>query len=541
MSWNTMTDGTIRSVTSLRQVAFAAMALASFALYAAGVLALHQDRTGQWDNERSGMAAAVSYLAYRAPLGAVAFNVERYFLQRPVDSAGQPLQTTRPFAIDPEEAIAAATAGRSMPSGGFRMFTIDGSGAGLPLFYTIAMGMFGTHVSSLVAFYLMVVGISVFAFAWRYRDERQFVVLLYFLTTSVMLLTPLCWLQIGADAAPIGGYRLFPLAAVLPVLHLYFEIVEPSDHAGRKLENSKLLALFIQGTVFFAVFLVRSSAGYLLITLVLVSILRLRPYPGGIKGNLRSPLGRKFASWAAAFVFWAAIIAVAMPHYVKEGRVFGVFWHRALVSLSYHPQWPFGNMSEVYNCTKYIPEGLTVRLSDRIGHCVWWAYPPNATRAAGSVNEDVYGGAYEAAMRRAYFYVLFHYPKQFFEVYAYTKSALIWDVLTSAWSFLLQLTDAPVAKSLFAIVAAQLALFISFIVAAAAAGLKAVDGKMLIFPLAFLVSLLPLYVVWAVLWTSADTIVLFYCCLALVPALILQWAAGFVFTGRMRAATQRQI
>jgi hypothetical protein len=42
----------------LRWIAFAAMTFASFALYAAGVLALRQDLTSQWDNERSATAAA---------------------------------------------------------------------------------------------------------------------------------------------------------------------------------------------------------------------------------------------------------------------------------------------------------------------------------------------------------------------------------------------------------------------------------------------------------------------------------------------------
>src|SRR5580700_9681025 len=131
-----MTDGTIRSRRSLRQIVFVAIALASYVIYGAALLALHQE--SQWDNERDSMAVAVSHLAYGAPLGAVATNVERYFMQRPVDSAGRPLQTTRILAYDPEEAIA-ATAGGSMPSGGFRMYAIDGTGAGLPMFYTIAM------------------------------------------------------------------------------------------------------------------------------------------------------------------------------------------------------------------------------------------------------------------------------------------------------------------------------------------------------------------------------------------------------------------
>jgi hypothetical protein len=527
----TMIDGTIRSRSSLRQIVFVAIALASYVLYSAAVLALHLDRTSQWDNERDSMAVAVSHLAYRAPLGAVAINVERYFMQLAVDSAGRRLQATRIFANGPEEALA-ATAGGSMPSGGFRMFAMDGSGAGLPMFYTIAMGMFGAHVSSLVAFYLIAVGISVLAFAWRYRDERQFVVVLYFLISSVMLLTPLFSSEFNANTAPIGGYRLCTLVAILPALHLYFEILEPSDHARRKLEISNLLALFVQGALFFAIILTRSSAGYLLIALMLVLVLRL--YRGKIKGTLRSPLGYKLASWGAPLVFWVAIVVVAMPQYVKEGRVFGIFWHRAFVSLSLHPQWPFGDMSEVYDCKKVFSEGLGPQGSDHNGHCVWFAYPPNATRPLGEVSDGLYGGEYETAMRRAYFYVLFHYPKQFFEVHAYTKSALIWRVLTGTWPSLVQHDDAPDAKLLFAIVGAQLLLLISFIITAAA-GLKAVGREMLIFPAAFVASLLPLYVAWAMQWTSADTIFLFYCCMALVPSLFLQWAASFVFARWTRA------
>jgi hypothetical protein len=522
-----MTVGSIRILSSLRQIVFVATALASFVLYGAAVLALHQE--SQWDNERDSMAVAVSHLAYRAPLGAVATNVERYFMQRPVGSAGPPLRKTRIFANGPEEALA-ATAGGSMASGGFRMYAVDGSGAGLPMFYTIAMGMFGAHVSSLVAFYLIAVGISVFAFVWCYRDERQFVVVLYFLIMSMMLLTPLCWSEFNVNTAPIGGYRLCTLVAVLPALHLYFEIVEPSDRARRKLEISNLLALFVQGALFFAIILVRSSAGYLLIVLMLVSVVRL--YRGEIKGTLRSALAYKLTSWGAPLIIWVAIVVVAMPQYVKEGRVFGNFWHRALVSLSFHPQWPFGDMRQVYDCTKFIPTGLDNRIYDSNGYCVWFADPSNATR---DINLELGGRAYESAMRRAYFYVLFHYPKQFFEANAYVKSAMIWDALTGAGRDLFQLGNAPVAKPVFVIVGAQLLLLISFIIMAAAAGLKAIDSKMLFFPAAFLVSLLPLYVAWALPWTTADTIFLLNCCVALVPALFLQWTVGIVFSWWTRA------
>jgi hypothetical protein len=57
-----MNDGTADNFGGLRRIAFAAMALASCVLYAAGVLALHQDRTSWWDNGRSAMAAADTQL-----------------------------------------------------------------------------------------------------------------------------------------------------------------------------------------------------------------------------------------------------------------------------------------------------------------------------------------------------------------------------------------------------------------------------------------------------------------------------------------------
>ena len=145
------------------------MALASFVLYAAGVLALHQDRTSGWDNERSAMAAAVSYLKYGTRFGAVAINVEHHFTRPPPANSGG----TQIFANSAKEALA-ATADGSTPPGDVRAFIIDGSGAGLTLLVTIAMAMFGPHTSSLVMFYLALIGVSTLAFMLRYRDERQF-------------------------------------------------------------------------------------------------------------------------------------------------------------------------------------------------------------------------------------------------------------------------------------------------------------------------------------------------------------------------------
>ena len=142
-----------------------------------------------------------------------------------------------------------------------------------------------------------------------------------------------------------------------------------------------------------------------------------------------------------------------MPQYVKSGRASGGFWRHSFVGLTLHPQWPFGNLSDVYDCKKYIPAGLTTGGSDANAHCVWVAHLLDEKRDISAAQGEIYGGDYEKDMRNAYFYVLAHYPKQVFEVYAFTKSAMIGNVLADAWASLFHLGGAPVANSLFAIVA----------------------------------------------------------------------------------------
>ena len=95
------------------------------------------------------MAAAVSHLKYGTHFGAVAINVEHYFLKLrlpiPADA--------NTFAISAKEALASTVDGSTSP-GAVRAFTTDGNGAALTLLVTIAMAMFGPHISSLVIFYL---------------------------------------------------------------------------------------------------------------------------------------------------------------------------------------------------------------------------------------------------------------------------------------------------------------------------------------------------------------------------------------------------
>jgi hypothetical protein len=482
------------------------LCVGSFVLYALAVLVLHQERAVGWNIEVQGpIPSALSHLLYRTPLGAVDSALLEKFIH--------------PEGASVQDIIAAAVAG-SIPRGATIPYTLDGNGAAANLFGTLAMWTFGPRISSLILFYLTFVGISALAFVCRYRDQRLIVVPLYFLVVTIMLLTPLSTSNVGVDQNAIGGIRYFVLAALLPALHIYFELLDRSVPMSRGVWIRNSILLFIQGLLFFAAFFERSSIGYLIGTFVLALAWRL--YRDRIERSQLVALASKTAMVAVPFAVWAIVIVTAMPAYVHSGRVFGVFWHRAFVSLSDDPQWPFGDLNKVYACTKDIPEGLSRGQQDRNAQCVWVAYPPNRNRPQIDLSREIYDGNYERVVRNAFFYVVTHYPRQTFDLYFHVKPQQIEETLLDAWNFLLQLPQAPVAKREFLLVAGQSMLFVIFAISAAFAGWMPVNRLMVVFPLLFLLSLAPRLAAWASWMTGADLIFLMYSCLILGAVLAVQ-------------------
>jgi hypothetical protein len=502
---------------SARRELFVLICTASFLLYALTALALHQDRAAGWNIEAQGpIPAAISHLVYGTPLGALDHTLLMKFYQ--------------PDGGTVQDIMAAAAAG-SVPRGATIMYTLDGNGVGANLFATLAMWLFGIDVSSLILFYLVFVGTSALAFVCRYRDQRLIVVPLYFSAVTIMLLTPLSTSHMGVNENAIGGIRFFVLAAFLPALHIFFELIDRSEPVWRGVRIFNYVLLFVQGILFSAALLVRSSTGYLLGPLLLALAWRL--YRDRAEGRRLIPLGWKSAIVVATLAFWTVFVVAATPAYVHNHREFGIFWHRAFASLSFHPAWPFGSLQQIYDCKKYIPEELS-GAPDRNAQCIWFAYPPNKERPPAEVSLEIYDGKYEMVLRNAYFYVVTHYPRQAFELYFLIKPQLIKQTFADAWSFLLQLGQAPVADGILVLVAGQLLLFVLFIVSTALGGAKPLDRRMMIFPLLFLVSLAPRFVAWASWVTGADLIFLMYSCFLLAPVL----AGQVLFVSANKLATR---
>jgi hypothetical protein len=214
-------------ITRLRML----LALASFMIYAAGAISLHQDRTSAWQIEFDGpFQAALSHSEFGAPIGTYYLNIFHHLR----NMRGDPNQYQ-----DFENLADRRT---KIVPGDLMQWVQNGEGVGYVLFSTAAMKLFGAHISSALYFFLLLVGISVCIFVWRFRDQRLLLAPLTFAALTLMLLTPLATDHYVADQAPIGGLRYFSIAGIIPAAYLLLEIL---DFAQRT--EGSLLALIGRG------------------------------------------------------------------------------------------------------------------------------------------------------------------------------------------------------------------------------------------------------------------------------------------------------
>jgi hypothetical protein len=318
--------------------------------------------------------------------------------------------------------------------------------------------------------------------------------------------------QVTLDEMPIGGNRYFGMLGVLPALHLYFDLrEEPHD-----LSQKRAVATGAQVVLLALVIIVRSGSAYLLGLIAIGALGRLR-----VIWSERARRSRFLREARRLLLIGAASLAIMValvPDYLLYGRVFGHVWHRAFVSLAIHPDWPFGNLREVYDCTKFLPQGLNRQHADDNGMCVWWAYPPNRARSQGELVEKVYGPEYQNMLRSALFEVIRSYPRQAFELYFYYKPLLIWQTIKSGLDLEWRSASAP----LLWLVAGQMLLFLAFTVHDAVARRSEATWRLGAIPILFLLSLASQFLAWSSLHTGVELVFYMYCLIAAAVALAVQ-------------------
>src|SRR4051794_33253935 len=324
------------------------LALLSFAIYAFAIIHQGHYLLVRCGHECEGAwTGALSFSVYGAKLGDVESNTHQVF--PPGGNASQGIEEANKGRLETGHAGIAT----------------DGIGVGYLIFSSLAMKFFGPHLVSLTIAFLVLLGVSSVAFSLRFRDGRLFAIPMLFLALSFMLLT---WQNTSQEAirdGTPGGYRFMVVLAILPTIHIMFEILDRRGIArlpGR-ITISRLLLLSVQAGLLAFVLIVRGSVAYVFVPIVIAALVSAcRSWKQGL-GIGRIVQITACGLIVAALTFAATTRSVS-PEYAKEGRLFGNIWHRVVISLSMHTAWPFGQLQEMYPC-------LSSTRWDPVGWCVW--------------------------------------------------------------------------------------------------------------------------------------------------------------------------
>ena len=500
------------------------LAIGSFVIYAIAALTIIDHRvanpvvmTGQrlhvqFETERTSLAAAVSNVVYRAPIGTIDTGALALFgdFSKPTR---QTLDETRWGEVRTGSLLQAAA---------------DGNGIGYPVIASLAMRLFGLHLSSLIFALISLMAISTLVFLIRYRDDRLFAVPLYFSSLTIMLFTPLATDPFTATQIPVGGIRYFSLVGILPAMHIFWEIGDPSRF-NSKTAIRNLILLGIQVLVVAVVIVVRGSAAYLPGALAAAFLLTLGAYrrnPAGLRDLLRK--GALMAALGAVFV--GSFYLWVPEAYKESGRTMGVFWHRVLISLGANPAWPFGNLREAYSsCAPYAPQrfntpqSLVPGIVDWNGRCIWWVYALEHGLTPGETLEEIDGGRYEMVMKQTFLEIAREYPKEVWETFVYYKPMLIFRSLRRLLNFYLPGKTLGIQSLLLALLLAQAGTLAAFIGSGMPGSsedrTRLLAGALLLFSVC---SLGPLLVAWSNLHTSADLLFYFFAGLGLALAVVIK-------------------
>ena len=390
------------------------LAIVSFLIYGSAVLALGQDRTTAFIAERFPIASAVSTVVYGAPLGTMYSGVSAR-----ICDPNTPLET----ALN-ETAGGDIVPGVVLADGG-----AEGSGIGYYLIATCALFLFGPHTISPILAMLLLMGVASAVLLGRFGHTAAVAVLLYFAGLTLLLFTPLVYTPTVATEVPIGGIRYFCVVGILPAFYLAFEFLDARE-SGQAAGWWRFCSLALQVVILVLAILTRTSNAALLGIVGLIGLWSLWR-----DRRDRSQRWHQLANAAIIVgvtgLFFALIVALLPPHYLKDGRFTGATWHRAFVGLGDNPEWPFGNLREIYKCdfednTGGIRLELKPGVLDSNGGCIWKHY------AHMHNNPRFEWGVYEPVVREAFLRVIRNYPHQVLETYLYYKSQILFVEITVA-------------------------------------------------------------------------------------------------------------
>jgi hypothetical protein len=418
------TDGVASNQVRRSSRSAVALAVLAFVTYACAVFALPQVRNTLACCESSGLAAGISNIMYGTPLGSLYSGAFNYFNGR----IYEPLSQTLEQAQLPGAGLPAT------PSGELYATTRDGNGVGYALVATAAFRLFGMHAWALHLTMLLLMALSAAAFLWRFHSAAfAGVVTLYFTALTVMLFTSLVWDPLWQIQIAVGGVRYFSLVSVLPLFHILLTLVDPRP-SPRETATRDAVLLALQTAILLLTVLVRGSTLPQVAAIALIGMVLAWKHRRKTE-RLRALVG-KFAVIGLASVASVGVIAAAVPRdYLSEGRFGPSIWERVTQGLGANPAWPYPGVADMFDCKKFMPEGLQRGMSDENGHCIWFDYVVKHHIPIEQAPEKVLDSSYETAMREAFFKIAARHPAEVLKTFFYYKPLLIVRSVSNSMKF----------------------------------------------------------------------------------------------------------
>src|SRR5262249_49743211 len=215
------------------------------------------------------------------------------------------------------------------------------------------------------------------------------------------------------------------LVAILPAFHILFDMTKISSF---NISVRNYLLLPIQVAIFAFAVLVRGSAASLIGAIVLVWLMLAWQNRGNPR-RLRLLVGKLVILVLVPVVLVSTIGLLVPRHYLTQGRFGTVVWHRVFTSLGWNPAYPFPGVNEIFDCKRYVREGIGPGITDRNGHCVWWDYAIRHHINETDTVYGTYGGRYETAAREVFLYIARRYLGEVLVTFFYYKPPLILNSL----------------------------------------------------------------------------------------------------------------
>jgi len=478
---------------NLRRYALFACLAAVFFGYAYSLLSIRQYETASFAPETDCIGAGVSFSHYGTRIGTI----------------GEEVFSTIRTANVPFRELITKVVTENKPLTHIKPRANDGNGIGCPIFSSLSMGLFGTNLKALNLGVIALIGLSLIGFATRFPDRRLLAPAITLLAITIMLLTPLTTNETYAGQISIGGLRYFIIVALIPAMHLFFEVFEKQT-----LTRKTKALIFLQMLILVLAIFVRSTPSYLMwpvwafLIYTWLSTKQQIPKKAALK---------RLGGFAGLFLGLHLFYTFSMPlAYVSAGQITGGIWQRVIGSFSLHPEWPFPGLHDQYDCTRVFDVGLSVQSGpDRNNHCLWLGIAENQKRPLNEVNNELYSRAYESGLRGVFFDVLHQYPQKTLELFFYYKPIKLLPMLQEAYQFN---TNAPREK-IPGMLALQCAAILGIAFFATSTSRRSVA---IVFPLLivayFCCGMVPQMLAWSTLPTSVD--IIFYSFALVLSAVI---------------------